>query len=945
MKISAFSLCRRALSLSLLAGATFLATVPAQAQSQTFRLQVLHASDLEGGVAALDDAPRFSAVVSALRPLVPNTITVSSGDNYISGPFFAASGDPSLAEEIGVPDKGRGDIVIANALGFQASAFGNHEFDENTPRVASLIGAQGAYPGAAFPYLSSNLDFSGDSSLRGLVTADGQEAATIPRRIARTTIITVNGERIGIVGATTPQLPRISSPGGVRVFPANENDFDALAAIIQTSVDALKAGGINKIILLAHMQQIDIERTLSTKLRDVDIIIAGGSNTLLADSTDRLRVGDSADGPYPILGKDADGKDIAVVNTDGNYKYVGRLVITFDAAGNIVPSSVDAAESGAYATDDAGVSAVGGTPIAKVVEVTDALRAVIAAKEGATFGRTAVYLNGLRGSVRTEETNFGNLSADANLFAGRQADATTVLSLKNGGGIRDSIGAISEDGERIPPVAIAVAGKRDGDISQLDIENSLRFNNALSLVTVTAAQLKRLAENGVAGIRPGATPGSFAQIGGFRFSFDPINEAPGSRIRTLFVDGPDGTDVIVAGGKVVGDPGRTFRMVTLSFLASGGDGYPFPEFATENPQRFNRVDLLAAGTPVVFETPGAEQFALANYTRTFFSDSPYNEADTEIPDDQRIVRLANNAIGLGVTLTPFGPKTNDVLTATPLTFEATGLTFSYRFTVNGVEVQDGPTNTLDLSRAGQGDAGDKVAVTVTALRADGNSGAAGNSARIVNSAPSAANVSGSGDTGRQISVFLSGSDDDNEALTFRRVGGPVNGVAEIRVDTQGRSVLFYTSRQGFGGNETIRYVAVDGSGRTSNVASATIAVRNPNPPRANRAPIANSTTAFGTSGQQISIPVTGADPDRDPITFVVVGAPTNGVGEFVTAANGQVSFVYTSRTDFRGTEVVRFVTQDDKGLSSRVSTIAIGVRASSPSAARAGAEAPSAGKS
>lgn len=945
MKISALFFCRRALPLTLLAGATWLAYAPAQAQGQTFRLQVLHASDLEGGVAALDDAPRFSAVVSALRPLVPNTITVSSGDNYISGPFFAASGDPSLAEEVGVPDKGRGDIVIANAIGFQASAFGNHEFDENTPRVASLIGSQGAYPGTAFPYLSSNLDFSGDSSLRRFVTGDGQEAATIPQKIAKTTVITVNGEKIGIVGATTPQLPRISSPGGVKVFPANENDFDALAAIIQTSVNALKASGINKIILLAHMQQIDIERTLATKLRDVDIIVAGGSNTLLADSTDRLRVGDSVQGPYPILEKDADGKDIAVVNTDGNYKYVGRLVITFDANGNIVPSSIDAAESGAYATDDAGVSDVGGTPIPKVVEVTDALRAVIASKDGATFGKTAVYLNGLRPSVRTEETNLGNLTADANLYAAQQVDASTVLSLKNGGGIRDSIGAISESGERIPPVANAVANKQDGEVSQLDIENSLRFNNTLSLVTVTASQLKRLVENGVAGIRAGATPGSFAQIGGFRFRFDPINEAPGSRVRSLFVDGPGGTETIVAGGQVVGDPDRTFRMVTLSFLASGGDGYPFLEFQMENPQRFNRVDLVNADTMVAFTTPGAEQFALANYTRTFFSQTPYNQADTEIPDDQRIRRLVNNAIGLGVTLTPFGPKTNDVLTATPLTFDTTGLSFSYRFTVNGVEVQNGSSNKLDLSKAGQGNAGETVEVTVTALRGDGNSGVAANSARLVNSAPSAQNVSASGDTGRQIPVFLSGSDDDNKPLTFRRVGGPVNGGAEIRVDTQDRTVLFYTSRQGFGGTETIRYVAVDGSGRTSNVATATIAVRNPSPPRANRAPIANSTTAFGFSGQQISVPVTGADPDRDPISFVVVGAPANGAGEFVTGTNGRVSFVYRSRADFQGTEVVRFVTRDDKGLSSRVSTIAIGVRDSAASSAQSGAKAPSAGNS
>jgi 2',3'-cyclic-nucleotide 2'-phosphodiesterase (5'-nucleotidase family) len=122
----------------------------------------------------------------------------------------------------------------------------------------------------------------------------------------------------------------------------------------------------------------------------VDIIVAGGSNTLLADDTDTLRAGDEAEGPYPILKTDADGNPVAVVNTDGNYKYVGRLVVDFDAAGVIIPDSVDAAVSGAYATDEAGVAAVNGTPDPEVVEIVNALADVIAAQEGNIFGSTDV---------------------------------------------------------------------------------------------------------------------------------------------------------------------------------------------------------------------------------------------------------------------------------------------------------------------------------------------------------------------------------------------------------------------------------------------------------------------------------------------------------------------------------------------------------------------------
>ena len=97
-----------------------------------FTLQILHASDMEAGLAAVDDAPQFAAIVDALEDTYPNSILLSSGDNYLSGPFFNASGDPSLEAVLGGGSSasiGRGDIEIMNRIGFDASVIGNHEFD------------------------------------------------------------------------------------------------------------------------------------------------------------------------------------------------------------------------------------------------------------------------------------------------------------------------------------------------------------------------------------------------------------------------------------------------------------------------------------------------------------------------------------------------------------------------------------------------------------------------------------------------------------------------------------------------------------------------------------------------------------------------------------------------------------------------------------------------
>jgi len=633
------------------------------AAGSDFKLQLFHLADQEGNTLALDNAPNLSGVLNALRaqdidgdgiPGFTNTLTLSSGDAWIPGLFYGAS-----AQAYGAV--GRGDVLIQNALGVQAIALGNHEFDQGTSVLNNLISsnAGAGYPGTAFPYLGGNLDFSTDSNLAGLVVPDGQ--APLPNSITGSVLFDVNGQQVGVVGATTPWLKTISSPGNVGIAPApfsgtpTAAELDALAAEIQADVDALIAAnpGLNKVILLAHMQQIGIEQALAERLRHVDIIVAGGSNTRLFDNDDAARTGDSVQGPYPILKTGADGKPVAVVNTDGNYKYLGRLVLDFDASGTIIPASYDPTVSGAYRTDAAGLAAVNGEAFidARVQEVADKLREVIVAQESEWFGVSEVFLNGNRNpGVRSEETNLGNLTADANLAYARQVDPTVMVSLKNGGGIRNAIGQSvvptgSVDGkpELLPTAAVFDAEgnvvKPEGGISRNDIANALSFNNGLSLMSVTPGELKALIEHGVAA---GVNQGRFPQVGGMAFSYD-LSRPAGSRVLNLTIEDQAGNDfdVVVRGGALVGDPNRSIRMVTLNFLASGGDGYPFTSLTSPN-----RLDLTASDSAprtgvATFAANGSEQDALAEFLAANHSPAnPFTAADTSQTLDTRLQNLA-----------------------------------------------------------------------------------------------------------------------------------------------------------------------------------------------------------------------------------------------------------------------------------------------------------------
>ncbi|MEL7034023.1 MAG: 5'-nucleotidase C-terminal domain-containing protein [Cyanobacteria bacterium J06592_8] len=637
-----------------------------------YTLQILHASDLEGGTESLigGDILNMAAVVDVLEDEVPNSLTLSTGDNFIPGPFFFVGDDDELQEVFSevysellgeeLPDirdgVGRLDITLMNLIGFDASGVGNHEFDRGTETFASLIGSdiqegdEVRWLGAQFPYLSANLDFSGDENLAELFTdeilpntdfkanlTDSNTTAT-QAKIAPATIVEEGEESIGIVGVTTPLLEQLSSPEGVEVIGSDTQDTDSIAAIIQPTIDELSDQGINKIVLVSHLQQIQLEQELLPKLNDVDILISGSADVLLADEQDTLRPGDIAAGDYPIITTNATGEPALIVSTDSQYSYVGRLVVDFDENGIVIPESVNPEISGSYATTSETVAALWGdgdpfgpgTRGEQVQILTDVVEDIFIPQDAQIIAQTDVFLSGRREELRTEETNLGNLSADAILTAANQVDSTVTVAIKNGGGIRASIGTIDPNtNEELPPQGNPRSGKEPGEISQLDIENAFRFDDELVTFDLTAEELKAVLEHGVAESRPGETPGQFPQVGGLHFSFDILDNngeliPSGERVQSLAVLDNEGNiaDIVVRDGELVGDSQRVIRVVTLGFLAGGGDGYPFPELGE------NQIN-----------TGITEQVAVTEFLATNFSTTAFDEEDVPPELDERIQNL------------------------------------------------------------------------------------------------------------------------------------------------------------------------------------------------------------------------------------------------------------------------------------------------------------------
>jgi 2',3'-cyclic-nucleotide 2'-phosphodiesterase (5'-nucleotidase family) len=543
----------------------------------SFWLTVLHNNDGEtkllpqqvsvgGTLQTYGGIARFATLVDDLRAQATKgrppasqrgakrgAILLSSGDNFLAGPQFNASLDK------GVPFY---DSIGMSLIGYDAVAIGNHEFDFGPDVLADFIRGFST----PTPFLSSNLDFSGEPALQALVRGsrsggddddDDDGGRSRSAFIAESVVVKERGERIGIVGATTPRLPFISSPRNVVVI-------EDVAGEVQEEVDGLRRHGVNKIILISHLQSVLEDKALAPMLRGIDVMIAGGGDELLAQPGTPLVPGDVIQGSYPTTVTDADGKSLPIVTTAGDYKYVGRLLVGFDRRGNVL--QIDPS-SGPVRVSGEAPDAV--EPDRRIqARVVDPVAAYVADLAANIIGQTEVPLNGTRPAIRTVETNMGNLVADAHQWQATELAPgfgvpTPDVAMVNGGGIRNTT---------VIPA---------GPISELDTWNTLSFANFLSVVpAIPAAQLKELLENAVA-FAP-AQDGRFAHIAGMKFQYatsgtgmriatDGTVLVPGTRVKHVELD--DGTVLVMNGTVVPGAP--AVDIATTDFSARGGDQWPF----------------------------------------------------------------------------------------------------------------------------------------------------------------------------------------------------------------------------------------------------------------------------------------------------------------------------------------------------------------------------------
>nr|CAD7202257.1 unnamed protein product [Timema douglasi] len=397
-----------------------------------------------------------------------------------------------------------------------ALSLGNHEFDDGVSGLIPFLN------NVTCPVLASNLDLSEEPLL----------AAT---PLANSTILVVNGTRIGVIGYLTPDTKELSKSEKVKYIDEVE--------AIKLEADKLKNQGINILIALGHSGfRKDIQ--IATEVPDIDVVIGGHTNTFLyTGNQPDLEVPESL---YPHVVTQSSGRKVPVVQAYAYTKYLGQLDLVFDEHGEII------SYKGNPILLDSSV-----TREQDILDELEYWRTDVEALQNTVVGRTKVLLDGDRKSCRLVECNMGNLITDA-MIDENVLDYTgsgwtdAPIAIQHGGGIRNSIENTANS----------------GTVTRADILEVLPFENAVQKVDLKGDAVLEMLEHSVKNYDLSEAVGGFLQFSGLYVTYDVTKES-GKRVVSAMARCGDCRVPTYSPVQT----NQTYSILMPSFLVDGGDGF------------------------------------------------------------------------------------------------------------------------------------------------------------------------------------------------------------------------------------------------------------------------------------------------------------------------------------------------------------------------------------
>lgn len=506
------TLLKRGVVLAMLA-AGLLSSLQANAyeQDKTYKITLLHTNDHHGHFWRSEYGEYGLAAQKTLVDGIRKEVASEGGSVLLLSGGDINTGVPESDLQDAEPDF-RG----MNLVGYDAMAVGNHEFDN----PLSVIRQQEKW--AKFPFLSANI----------------YQKSTGERLFKPWQLFDRQGLKIAVIGLTTDDTAKIGNPENF-----TDIEFRKPAEEARLVIQELQQTQKPDIILAAtHMGHYDngnhgsnapgdVELARSLPTGALTMIVGGHSQDPVCMASENKKQVDYVPGT-PCAPDKQNG--IWIVQAHEWGKYVGRADFEFrNGEMKMVRYQLIPVNLKKKVTWDNGQSErVLYTPqipenpqmLSLLTPFQNKGKAQLDVKVGEVNG----HLEGDRSKVRFVQTNMGHL-----ILAAQMARTTADFGVMSGGGIRDSIEA--------------------GKITYKDVLKVQPFGNVVVYVDMTGKEVTDYL-TAVAQMKPDS--GAYPQFANVSFV------AKGGQL----------TELKIKGEPV--DPAKNYRMATLSFNATGGDGYP-----------------------------------------------------------------------------------------------------------------------------------------------------------------------------------------------------------------------------------------------------------------------------------------------------------------------------------------------------------------------------------
>ena len=419
--------------------------------------------------------------------------------------------------------QGRSVVDVYNAIGVDAAAIGNHEFDFG---IQALKDREAQ---AKFPVLSANIFKKGTRER--------------PSWAKPTAMLTIGGLKVGVIGLTTVETPIVTQSTNIA-----DVEFVPGGPIAAQLADELRAQGAQVVLVTAHMGPKgdgEIEKVAIACKGKVDAIVSGHHHVPI--------------GPPALI-----VENIPIVQSGAKLQQFSVVELFLDGAGHVKSYAVNEhslpRKNGPMAilhdVNGQPVQYLGSTirPDAKVQTILAGYDVQVRKLRESTVGATQVELR--KGG---KDDLLGNLAADA-LRSGAGGSLKAQFAFQNSGGLR--IGALAA-----------------GPITFGDLFDLYPFDNQQMVVTLPAAGVRNALE---AVLHAGKGP---LKVSGLRYTIDwdrfhagsDVRKAPPGAIVTELVDEATGKSLCETKSCTETScqsdcaPGNYTVSVT-DFLANGGDG-------------------------------------------------------------------------------------------------------------------------------------------------------------------------------------------------------------------------------------------------------------------------------------------------------------------------------------------------------------------------------------